>query len=141
MAKPKPSALTRALTAEAAVIVVALVLGFASLAAFQGGSPGRSRRVVAASTPTPAATASPSATPSPPPTSTSAVPVETGRPPGSLGPPPAGDPVPSSSTVVYLNGPPTVQVYGAPDAAKRGSTLRGRNSIDQPSAFLVLDQQ
>jgi lipoprotein-anchoring transpeptidase ErfK/SrfK len=42
---------------------------------------------------------------------------------------------------VYLNGPATVQVYGAPDAAKRTSSLPGRNSIDQPSAFLVLEQQ
>jgi lipoprotein-anchoring transpeptidase ErfK/SrfK len=136
-----PTVATRALIAGVAVIIVALILGLISLAAFRSGSPGRSRRVVAASTPTPTATASPSDTPSPSPTATSDVPVETGPPPGSLGPPPAGDPVPSSSTVAYLNGPATVQVYGAPDAAKRTSTLRGRNSIDQPSAFLVLDQQ
>jgi lipoprotein-anchoring transpeptidase ErfK/SrfK len=96
---------------------------------------------VAASTPAPTAPASPADTPSPSPTSTTTPSDVTGPPPGSLGPPPAGDPVPSSSTVVYLNGPATVQVYGAPDAARRTSSLPGHNSIDQPSAFLALDQQ
>ncbi|MCW3042843.1 MAG: ErfK/YbiS/YcfS/YnhG family protein [Actinobacteria bacterium] len=140
-AGPKPTVATRTLIGGVAVIVVALILALTGLAVFRGGSPGRSRHVVAAPTPTPTATASPSDTPSTSPTATSDAPVETGPPPGSLGPPPPGDPVPSSSTVVYLNGPATVQVYGAPDAAKRTSTLRGRNSIDQPSAFLVLDHQ
>jgi hypothetical protein len=145
---PQPGArrslLTRPLIAEVAVIVLALILGFATSAAFQAGAPGRSRHVVAASTPTPAASAasaSPTGTPSLSPTSTSDAPVDTGPPPGSLGPPPAGDAAPSSSTVVYLNGPVSVQVYGAPDAARRTSSLRGHNSIDQPSAFLVVDQQ
>jgi len=143
--RAKPTQLARGLIAEVAVIVLALILGFTSSAVFQNGGPGRSRRVEAASTPT-ATASSPSArdTPSPSPTSTttpSDAPVETGPPQGSLGPPPAGDPVSSSSTVVYLNGPPTVQVYGAPDAAKRTSSLPGRNSIDQPSAFLVVDHQ
>jgi hypothetical protein len=140
-AGPKTTVATRALIAGVAVIVVAVILALSGLAVFRGGSPGRSRHVVAAPTPTPTATASPSDTPSPSPTATSDAPVETGPPPGSLGPPPPGDPVPSSSTVVYLNGPATVQVYGAPDTAKRTSTLRGRNSIDQPSAFLVVDHQ
>jgi lipoprotein-anchoring transpeptidase ErfK/SrfK len=145
--RANPSQLTRGLIAEVAVIVVALILGFTGSAAFQGGPPGRSRRVVAASTPTPTTTASPASSPSPSdtpsPTSTtpSDVPADTGPPQGSLRPPPSGDPVPSGSTVVYLNGPATIQVYGAPDAAKRTSSLPGRNSIDQPSAFLVLDQQ
>jgi hypothetical protein len=69
------------------------------------------------------------------------VPVEPGPAQGALGPPPAGAAVPSSSTIVYLNGPSTIQVYSAPDAGKRATSLPGHNSIDQPSAFLVVDQQ
>jgi hypothetical protein len=41
---------------------------------------------------------------------------------------------------VYLNGPATIQIYSAPDASKMATSLPGHNSIDQPSAFLVLDQ-
>jgi lipoprotein-anchoring transpeptidase ErfK/SrfK len=45
------------------------------------------------------------------------------------------------STVVYVNGPPTIQIYSAPDEASASQQLKGRNSIDQPSVFLVVDKQ
>jgi len=123
------------------VVLLAVSLAFA-VPAFMGGPPRRSSHVAA--TPivtTPTATVSPSDTPTPTATATASVPVEPGPAQGALGPPPPGAPVPSSSTIVYLNGPPTIQVYSAPDASKRASSLPGHNSIDQPSAFLVLDQQ
>jgi lipoprotein-anchoring transpeptidase ErfK/SrfK len=56
------------------------------------------------------------------------------------GPLPAAGPVPASSTIAYLNGPPNVQVYAAPDVSKPLMQLPGRNTIDQPAAFLVTDQ-
>jgi lipoprotein-anchoring transpeptidase ErfK/SrfK len=123
------------------VILLAVTLGFA-IPAFMG-APAR-RTSHPAATPivtTPTATDSPSDTPAPTATATASVPVEPGPAPGALGPPPAGAAVPSSSTIVYLNGPTTIQVYSAPDAGKRATSLPGHNSIDQPSAFLVLDQQ
>lgn len=123
------------------VVLLAVTLAFA-VPAFMGGPPRRSSH--AAATPivtTPTATVSPSDTPTPTATATASVPVEPGPGQGALGPPPPGAPVPSSSTIVYLNGPPTIQVYNAPDASKRATSQPGHNSIDQPSAFLVLDQQ
>jgi lipoprotein-anchoring transpeptidase ErfK/SrfK len=131
---------------EVAVILLALILGFVTSAAFQARAPLRPRQVVAAATPSPTATVlptsspSPTDTPSPGPTA-SAVPVAPGPAPSPLGPPPPGAPVPSSSTIAYLNGPATVQVYGAPDPGRPSMSLPGRNNIDQPAAFLVLDQQ
>ncbi|HEX3425738.1 MAG TPA: hypothetical protein VHT30_06380, partial [Acidimicrobiales bacterium] len=111
------------------VVLLAVTLAFA-VPALRGGPTRRSSHVAA--TPivtTPTATVSPSDTPTPTPTVTASASVEPGPAQGALGPPPAGDPVPSSSTIVYLNGPPTVQVYSAPDAGKRASSLPGHNSI------------
>lgn len=47
--------------------------------------------------------------------------------------------VPDSSTVAYVNGPSSIQIYAAPDPAQRLMSLKGHNSIDQPESFLVVD--
>src|SRR5438128_1294944 len=126
MANPGRRSISPVVLIGGVVILLAVTLAFA-IPAFLGGPPGRASHGPA--TPAPTATA------------TASVPVEPGPAQGALGPPPAGAPVPSSSTIVYLNGTATIQVYSAPDAGKRASSLPGHNSIDQPSAFLVLDQQ
>ena len=141
MAKPGRRSISPAVLIGGVVILLAVTLAFA-VPAFMGGPPRRSSLVGATPIATPiTATVSPSDAPTPTATATASVPVEPGPPQGSLGPPPAGAPVPSSSTIVYTNRPPTIQVYSIPDASKRATSLPGHNSIDQPSAFLVLDQQ
>jgi hypothetical protein len=144
-APEKASWLTPTLLGWVAVALV-LIISFTTWAAFGRGSSKPATHVVTAA-PTVTATASPSGSPSPSPTdtpsptatATTGVPVAAAPPPGALGPPPPGDPVPSNSTIVYLNGPATVQVYGAPDPTKKTISLPGHNSIDQPAAFLVID--
>ena len=140
MAKPGRRSISPAVLIGGVVILLAVTLAFA-VPAFMGGPPRRSSHVAATPRATPIVTVSPSDTPTPAPTVTATVPAEPGPAQGALGPPPAGAPVPSSSTIVYLNGPSTIQAFSAPDAGKRASSLLGHNSIDQPSAFLVLDQQ
>lgn len=142
------AAIPRAMLGELAVIVLALILGITAAVQFSS-RPRRPIRVVTAPSlvPTPTATVSPSDTPSPstsPTPNVSAAPAPRGPAapgPVALGPPPPGDPAPAESTVVYVNGPATIQVYSAPDEASSSQTLKGHNSIDQPSVFLVVDQQ
>ncbi len=136
-------------------MVIPLILVLVVTLARQGTKPTRRPTVVATTSspsPTGTTTVTPSASPgdtlspSESPSSTAPVAAPTGSasegaPASSLGPPAAGDPVPAVSTIVYVNGPATIQVYGAADAGKPGTRLPGHNSIDQPSAFLVLDQQ
>jgi hypothetical protein len=141
MVKPGRRSISPVVLIAGVVILLAVTLGFA-IPAFMGAPARRSSH--AAATPivtTPTLTVSPSDTPRSTATATASVPVEPGPAQGALGPPPAEAAVPSSSTIVYLNGPTTIQVYSAPDAGKRATSLPGHNSIDQPSAFLVLDQQ
>jgi lipoprotein-anchoring transpeptidase ErfK/SrfK len=125
----------RVLAGGAAALAVILV---AALAGLLGSGPGPARHRAGAhgviSLPaTPSASPSPSPVPSP--ATSTAVP-----PPGAIAvpPPPGVSPI-SSSTVVYVNGPPTIQVYAGPDPSKPMTVLKGHNSIGQPEAFLVVD--
>lgn len=145
----------RAMVAEAIVVVLAIVLGLISTREFHRSPPPRATHVSAVSTPppSPTETASPGGSPPDAPspsitdTSTPAAvggggggPVGPGAPPSPLGPPPAGPPVAAVSTIVYTNGPPNIQIYGAADAGKPLMKLPGHNIIDQPTAFLVINE-
>jgi lipoprotein-anchoring transpeptidase ErfK/SrfK len=44
-----------------------------------------------------------------------------------------------SSTIAYLNGPATIQVYGAADTSRPLVVLQGHNVIGQPEVFLVIN--
>ncbi|MGH2717644.1 MAG: hypothetical protein ACRDJU_03550, partial [Actinomycetota bacterium] len=96
------------------------------------------------SSPAPVAPAA-SGQPSPTATASGSSPAPAGEAagePASTGPPVPGPPsvqVPVSSTVAYLNGPPSVEIYSAPGAAKPTMTLKGHNSINQAQAFLVVN--
>ncbi|HEU5002511.1 MAG TPA: L,D-transpeptidase [Actinomycetota bacterium] len=99
----------------------------------------------ASPSPSPSPGPSPSAPPaaSPAPATSTAAPVVPGgpaAPPAPVPPPPASD-VLSSSTIVYVNGPAPLQVYSAPDTARPSMQLPGQNTIQQPAAFLVTQQQ
>lgn len=146
-AQPPASGLTW-MGVEVLAVVVALILGLVGALNIQSPKPRRSNVVASEPLPSPTQTATPSPSPSPSPTDSpsptataSASPAPAGPPASPLGPPPAGAPIPAVSTVVYLNGPATLQVYSAPDPARTLRSLPGHNSIDQPAAFLVLDSQ
>lgn len=81
------------------------------------------------------------AVPSPTVTVSPAPAVSADSPPAAAGPvpPPPAVQVAANSTVVYLNGPATVQVYGAADAGRPLEQLPGHNTIAQPAAFLVIN--
>ncbi|HWD08860.1 MAG TPA: L,D-transpeptidase [Actinomycetota bacterium] len=119
----------------AAIAVVVLVLLGSGLHTGPASHHTRPGAAIAAASPSPAG--SPSAIAPPSPTATAVPAVAAPAPSGPVPPPPAV-PVPTSSTVAYLNGPPSVQIYSAPDAGKPMMTLNGHNSIAQPEAFLVL---
>ena len=91
----------------------------------------------ASAEPAPSAAAAPTATASAPPPAPSGPGAGLALPAPPVPPPPAV-PIATSSTVAYLNGPPSIQIYSAPDPAKPMMTLKGHNSINQAEAFLVL---
>jgi lipoprotein-anchoring transpeptidase ErfK/SrfK len=122
--------------AALAVVLVAVLAGL--LSSGLGQAPHRAAAHGVISLP-----ATPSASPTPPPVpspAASTAPAAGVPPPGAVAvpPPPPVSPI-SSSTVVYVNGPPTIQVYAGPDTSKPMSVLKGHNSIGQPEAFLVVD--
>ncbi len=137
-------ALSRALLVVALGLVVLTELG---------REPGRPRpqplAIATAASPPPAPEASPSPSESaspgeaPSPTATTAptpMPQPTATPaPTPAAPPPPADPAPASSTIAYVKGPGTIQVYGAPDPSKSSMQLPAHNTIDQAAAFLVVD--
>lgn len=110
------------------------------------GSRPATHQVIAAASPSPTAGPTQSPPPSPltsvPPSPVASPPAAGGPdgPPAPIPPPPAND-VLASSTIAYVNGPATLQVYSAPDVSKPSQQLPGQNTIAQPAAFLVTQQQ
>lgn len=132
------------LAALGVVIVLGGLVGWQA-EGLPGGRP-TTHHVTAAPRPSP----TPSPTPSPPPTALPSLPPSPQAPPpapGGLAAPPAPIPAPpandvlASSTIAYVNGPATLQIYSAPDASKPSQQLPGQNTIAQPAAFLVTQQQ
>lgn len=120
------------------IAAVALVEATGKPASHAGaGHPGP---VLTIGSPTPAAVSAVVASPTPTVTANSA-------PPASLAAPAPAAPVPAppavtiapSSTIAYVNGPATIQIYGDHSLSQPLKVFPGHNVIGQPEVFLVIN--